>query len=447
MLVQQHAPKIDTPRLSPKRGGSQCSCIRTPRPPHDRPLTQSKQPSRSSTPAVARTSEQSELPHTIARSSRLICIDWILSSSWKIWNTARTYFKFQPDLEALRTLSIEIRRYSWSSSQERKQCPIPTSQLGHRGVELKNCPSCRQSSQSNSKAAHRRSGISGGPVYFRWRSWKSAPAKRAADSTGRTSRPSKSSPLHRRSGRTEKVLDKLAADWELPHKVAMSSRRAAARSDMVKGSTSSLLEICRMLWTSGVLAAFCAAAFASFTTASQSFIQTPLSTGNPQQQELHAFQPLQSHGYMSKLDESQYFVHRAMLRGGAPPTCSPSHRAMPTPEPCRWGRTKGKDQRGALGPTEMAPIHSKAPGHCIAGFRMRLPQFYDHLAWCWLQEPYGWTDSIWVPHTSIVSMISTSISRSKWNSTEQPTTQWATAPADLPTRPWPRGTPSLPAPS
>ena len=48
----------------------------------------------------------------------------------------------------------------------------------------------------------------------------------------------KSSATHRRSGRAWQVLAKLVAASTLPHKMAMSSSRAALASDMAKGSGS-----------------------------------------------------------------------------------------------------------------------------------------------------------------------------------------------------------------
>ena len=228
----------------------------------------------------------------MAKSNRLASTP---STSVQMW------FRFQPDLKAFCTFCISIQKHASASSPwqmifpERNQCPCTRSRLGHRGFDSKKRPSCCQSSESKCTATAKRTGISTSTSsklkQRTWRSWKLAPARSAAESTGRYEH----SPLHRRSGRAANALAKLAAALELPHRMAMSSSRAAASSDMVNESTSSLLAISRMPLTSGVLAAFFAAFAASLRVASQSFIQTPLSTGKPQEQKLQVSQPLQSH--------------------------------------------------------------------------------------------------------------------------------------------------------
>jgi hypothetical protein len=79
-------------------------------------------------------------------------------------------------------------------------------------------------------------------------------------------------------------LAKLVAASTLPHKMAMSSSRAALASDMAKGSVLVWLDMSRMYLMSGDLEAFLAASEASFKRTSQSFIQTPFSVGKAQQQ-------------------------------------------------------------------------------------------------------------------------------------------------------------------
>ena len=58
----------------------------------------------------------------------------------------------------------------------------------------------------------------------------------------------------------------------------------------------------------------------------------------------------------------QHFWRLAMLPGGDPPRCIPSHRATAMPGLCRCGQTAGRDQRDAPSPTEKAPVLPRVPG-------------------------------------------------------------------------------------
>ena len=246
----------------------------------------------SSMPRSTQASAQSDWPHQMAMSNKVMSALWA-SYSWQ--SATEKNCKSTPASSAERILPTDSFQQPSGSWKPKKNCP-------HRGCNFLGLIGSRWRTSCQSSNLHSRNKACGkgmsSPDHNKsstMRCWKSAPAHKAVLAAFQQSSLYHFS-AHRRRGRRWHFSDKLTAAFWLPVKMAMSNSRAIAFGAPLKGSSMSRLHMSRTTRVTGVAAASSAAVIASTRSTSQSSIQMPCSTGKAQEQHGHVFQPLQLQG-------------------------------------------------------------------------------------------------------------------------------------------------------